>query len=175
VPDSVSLECDALLIATGRTPNVEDLGLDAAGIVHTPGKGVKVDSFLATSNSNVYGVGDCVAGAPRLTHASGEMAKVAVQNSLFEGQWELNYDHVPKCTYTEPEMATVGLDGTSAAAAGDSARPIRTLFTEEMGLVPQPQLKAPYWGKERLWCNGVSPTLSIGGALPQPPREWTCA
>lgn len=117
-PAGASLECDVLLVATGRTPNTEDLGLSAAGVEHVPGQGVRVDSLLATSNPNVFGVGDCVAGAPRLTHMSGEMAKAAVHNALFSGDWALDYAHVPRCTYTEPEMASVGLDGPGAAAAG---------------------------------------------------------
>jgi pyruvate/2-oxoglutarate dehydrogenase complex dihydrolipoamide dehydrogenase (E3) component len=114
--DPGSLECEALLVATGRTPCTEDLGLEAAGVEHTPKQGVTVNSLLATSNPNVYAIGDCVAGAPRLTHMSGEMAKAAVQNALFGGDWALSYDHVPRCTYTEPEVASVGLDGESAAA-----------------------------------------------------------
>ena len=62
------LECDCLLVATGRVANVEDLGLEAAGVEYKPGAGVVVDDLIrSVSNPSVYAVGDCVAGVPRLT------------------------------------------------------------------------------------------------------------
>jgi pyruvate/2-oxoglutarate dehydrogenase complex dihydrolipoamide dehydrogenase (E3) component len=64
---------------------VEDLGLEETGVDYELGKGVVVNNLAqSVSNENVYAVGDCVAGVPRLTHMSGEMAKVIVQNALFE-------------------------------------------------------------------------------------------
>ena len=62
------LECDCLLVATGRVANVEDLGLEAAGVEYKPGAGVVVDDLIrSVSNPSIYAVGDCVAGVPRLT------------------------------------------------------------------------------------------------------------
>lgn len=110
------LECDALLIATGRSPNVADLGLEMAGVAIDAG-GVLVDERLQTSNPNVYAVGDCVSGTPRFTHVAGEHAKVAVENALFGGEWRHTAFLVPGCIYTEPEVATVGLSSALAAAA----------------------------------------------------------
>jgi len=77
-----------------------------------------VDDFLATTNADVYAVGDVVSGTPRLTHVAGEHAKVAVQNALFNGRWRHTELTIPACTYTEPELATVGINGAAAAAAG---------------------------------------------------------
>ena len=78
----LELECECLLVATGRVANVENLGLEAANVEYKEGSGVVVnDLSRSVSNSNVYAVGDCVAGVPRLTHMSGEMAKLVVQNS----------------------------------------------------------------------------------------------
>lgn len=98
--------CDQLLVATGRRACVEELNLQAAGI-DFEADGVVVSPRLQTSNANVFAVGDCVAGTPRFTHVSGEMAKVAVENALFGGSWDF-VPNVPRCIYTEPEFAAVG-------------------------------------------------------------------
>jgi len=114
---STSVEYEQLLVATGRVPNIDDLGLDEAGVTSEAG-GVTIDELLCTSNPCVFAVGDCVSSVPRLTHMAGEMAKIAVQNALFADSWAFSAATVPQCTYTEPEHASVGLDEVSAAAAG---------------------------------------------------------
>lgn len=112
----VDLECECLLVATGRLPNVENLGLEKAGIEYELGKGVIVnDKAQTVGNPNVYAVGDCVADVPRLTHVSGEMAKVVVQNSLFNDNWKLSSLIIPSVMYTEPEYATVGISSEAMA------------------------------------------------------------
>lgn len=105
----MGLECECLLVATGRRANVENLGLDTAGIDFKESDGVLVNDLAQTSNPNVYAVGDCVSGVPRLTHMSGEMAKLVVQNSLFNDNWKLSSLVVPSVMYTEPELAIVGI------------------------------------------------------------------
>jgi len=113
----IDLDCECLVVATGRVANVEDLGLEQAGVEYELGKGVIVnDLSQSVSNADVYAVGDCVAGVPRLTHMSGEMAKVVVQNSLFEDDWKLSSLVVPAVMYTEPEYATVGIFAEDAAS-----------------------------------------------------------
>lgn len=108
--NAIELECECLLVATGRVANVENLDLEAAGIKYELGKGIAVNDLAQTvGNPNVYAVGDCVAGVPRLTHMSGEMAKLVVQNALFEDDWKLSSLVVPAVAYTEPEYATVGI------------------------------------------------------------------
>ena len=115
-PD-VDLECECLLVATGRVANVEDVGLEAAGVDFELGKGVLVnDLSQSVSNAHVYAVGDCAAGVPRLTHMSGEMAKVVVQNALFNDEWKLSSLVVPAVMYTEPEYATVGISSEDVAS-----------------------------------------------------------
>ena len=85
------LECEVLLVATGRAANVEDLGLEAAKVDYQLGKGIAVNDLgQSVSNPAVYGVGDCVADVPRLTHMSGEMAKLVVQNGLAGDDWKLS-------------------------------------------------------------------------------------
>lgn len=103
-------ECECLLVATGRAANVENLGLDMAGVEFEVGTGIKVnDLSQSVSNPSIYAVGDCVAGVPRLTHMSGEMAKLVVQNALAGDNWKLSSLVVPAVAYTEPEYATVGI------------------------------------------------------------------
>lgn len=106
---TVDLECECLLVATGRSANVRNMGLQAANVDYHPTRGVIVDDFSrSTTNPKVYAVGDCVSGVPRLTHVSGEMAKVVVQNALFGGEWALSSLVIPSTMYTEPEYAAVG-------------------------------------------------------------------
>ena len=113
-------ECECLLVAAGRLANVEDLGLDAAGVEYKEGSGVIVnDLSQSPSNPSVYGVGDCVADVPRLTHMSGEMAKLVVQNSLAGDDWKLSSLVVPAVMYTEPEYATVGISSEDQAKSKD--------------------------------------------------------
>lgn len=103
-------ECDCLLVATGRAANVENLGLEAAGVEYQVGAGIKVNDLCQSpTNPAIYAVGDCVAGVPRLTHMSGEMAKMVVQNALAGDNWKLGSLVVPAVAYTEPEYATVGI------------------------------------------------------------------
>ncbi len=116
--EPVTVEADALLLATGRTANVDGLNLGAAGIEYTR-TGITVDDRCRTSQNHIYAVGD-VTGRYQFTHMSNHMAKVAVTNALLKVPSTIDADHVPWVTYTEPELAHVGAhaadldeDGTS--------------------------------------------------------------
>jgi NAD(P)H-nitrite reductase large subunit len=87
--DVITMECEALLIATGRSPNVRDLGLEIAGIAFDETDGIQIDPLGATTNPSVFAIGDCAAGVPRFTHVAGEMAKLVVQNALFGDTWQV--------------------------------------------------------------------------------------
>ena len=104
----INLECECLLLAVGRTANVQNVGLENANVDYHPTQGVLINDYAQSiSNPNIYAVGDCVANVPRLTHMSGEMAKVVVQNSLFNGEWKMSSLVVPAVMYTDPEYAVV--------------------------------------------------------------------
>jgi len=103
---TVEVEADALLLATGRTANVEALNLDAAGIEYTR-RGITVDDTCRTSQRHIYAVGD-VTGRYQFTHMSGHMAKVAVTNAILKLPSMIDAAHVPWVTYTDPELAHVG-------------------------------------------------------------------
>jgi pyruvate/2-oxoglutarate dehydrogenase complex dihydrolipoamide dehydrogenase (E3) component len=123
--EPLSVEVDEILLATGRTPAVEGLGLEAAG-VKMDGTHPAVDDHLRTSNGRIYAAGDA-AGSWAFTHAADAMARLVLQNALFLGKKRLSALHVPWCTYTEPEVAHVGLGAEEAYGAG--AR-VLTLTTE---------------------------------------------
>lgn len=97
-----------ILIGMGRVPNVEGLGLEAAGVEFNPRTGVVVDDHLRTTNPNVYAAGDCCM-QHKFTHAADAAAQIVIQNALFHGRKKLSDLTMPWCTYTDPEIAHVGL------------------------------------------------------------------
>ncbi|HYC56559.1 MAG TPA: FAD-dependent oxidoreductase, partial [Candidatus Binatia bacterium] len=98
---------DQILVATGRRANVEDLGLEAADVRYSE-KGIEVDDNLRTSNASVFAVGDCCLRW-QFTHAADASAKIAVQNALFFGRKKVSDLVMPWCTFTDPEVAHVGM------------------------------------------------------------------
>lgn len=108
-------EAGGLLIATGRTPSTAGLGLETAGVVSTP-KGISVDRFLRTSADWVWAAGD-VAGRWAFTHAAGYEAARAVRTMFFPGRGAADAV-IPWCTFTDPELAHVGMTETEARASG---------------------------------------------------------
>jgi len=119
------IEGSHLLVAAGRKPTLEGLGLDAAGIAYTP-KGITVDSRLRTTNRRVFAVGD-VTGGPQFTHMAGHHAGIVIRNALFRLPAKVDTRAVPWVTYTEPELAQVGLTEAAARAAGHEGGDLRIL------------------------------------------------
>jgi len=107
---------DALLVAVGRAPNVEGLGLEAAGVRYDA-RGVSVDDRLRTTNRRIFAIGD-VNGKFQFTHNSDFQARYAIQNALFFGRKRASALVMPWCTYTSPEIAHVGMYEADARAAG---------------------------------------------------------
>jgi pyruvate/2-oxoglutarate dehydrogenase complex dihydrolipoamide dehydrogenase (E3) component len=117
-----------LLIATGRHPNVEGLGLDVAGIAFGP-SGIAVDRGLRTSNRRVYAIGD-VAGGPQFTHAANYHAGLVVRNALFRLPVRVDDSLIPRVTFTDPELAHVGLTEQEARKAYKVIRVLRWPLSE---------------------------------------------
>jgi pyruvate/2-oxoglutarate dehydrogenase complex dihydrolipoamide dehydrogenase (E3) component len=115
-----TIEASHLLVATGRRPNLDGLDLAAAGIKTGP-RGILVNKRLRTSNRRVYAVGD-VAGGPQFTHVANYHAGLVIRNVLFRLRARVDANVVPRVTYTDPELAHVGI---SEAQAGK--RRIRVL------------------------------------------------
>lgn len=107
---------DAVLVAVGRAPNVEDLGLEAAGVAYDRG-GVTVDDRLRTSNRRVYAAGD-VCSRYKFTHTADALARIVIRNAFFFGRARASALTVPWCTYTSPELAHVGLSEDEARKRG---------------------------------------------------------
>ena len=112
---------DDILVGVGRTPNVEGLGLETAGIRYDK-KGINVTATLQTSNSRIYAAGD-ICSAYKFTHTADAMAKILIQNALFPHPFGLGRAStdsliVPWCTFTEPEIAHVGLNEAQARKRG---------------------------------------------------------
>jgi dihydrolipoamide dehydrogenase len=115
-PDGeLGVETDQVLVAVGRRPNVEDLGLEAAE-VHVGKTGIPVDAQMRTNVPGVYAIGD-VTGGMQLAHVASQGGEVAVENALGHSS-ELNLKTIPGCVYTDPEIATVGLTEEEARQAG---------------------------------------------------------
>jgi len=117
-----------LLIAAGRTPNVDGLGLDAAGIAFER-RGVTVDARLRTTNRRVYAIGD-VAGPYPFTHTAGYQAGIVIRNILFRLPAKVDYRALPWATFTDPELAQVGMTEAKAREAGERIRVLRAPFAE---------------------------------------------
>ncbi len=112
------VEVDAILAATGRKANTDGMGLDLAGVRLTRGGFVETDDHLRTTNPRILAAGD-VAGRWQFTHAADAMARVAVQNALFPIRRRVSGLVIPWCTFTDPEVAHVGLDAVAARARED--------------------------------------------------------
>jgi pyruvate/2-oxoglutarate dehydrogenase complex dihydrolipoamide dehydrogenase (E3) component len=112
-------ECvvDEILVGAGRVPNVDGLGLESAGIAYDARRGVRVDDRLRTTNPRVFAAGD-VCMDWKFTHAADFAARIVIQNALFFGRRKLSSLTMPWCTYTEPEIAHVGLYERDAKAKG---------------------------------------------------------
>ena len=108
--------CDELLVAVGRAPNVEGLGLEQVGVRSDAG-GIQVDAKLRTTNPRIFAGGD-VTPAPNFTHLADAHAAVVVQNALFFPSARADRLVVPRCTYTAPEVAHAGLDRREAEEQG---------------------------------------------------------
>ena len=117
-----------LLIATGRRANVDGLNLEAAGVKYSP-SGIEVDAMLRSSNKRVFAVGD-VAGPYQFTHMAAYQAGIVIRNVLFKLPARVNYSAVPWVTYTDPELAHVGLSEADARAGNIDVRVLKWPFKE---------------------------------------------
>jgi pyruvate/2-oxoglutarate dehydrogenase complex dihydrolipoamide dehydrogenase (E3) component len=110
------IEVEAILVGAGRIPNVEEIGLENAGVTHDRG-GVIIDDHLRTKNKNIFAAGD-VCMSTKFTHAADFASRAIIQNALFFGRKKLSALTIPWCTYTRPEVAHVGMYEHDAVAKG---------------------------------------------------------
>jgi pyruvate/2-oxoglutarate dehydrogenase complex dihydrolipoamide dehydrogenase (E3) component len=151
------LDVDEILVGVGRVPNVDGLDLEAAGVAYDARKGVLVNERLRTSNRRIYAAGD-ICSRYQFTHTADAAARIVVQNALFWGSKKYSDLTIPWCTYTDPEIAHVGLYEKDAAEQGI---PVDT-FTISMSDVDRAILEGEEEGMVRIHVR--KGTDSIVGA-----------
>ncbi len=119
------LDADTVLLAQGRRPNTAGLGLDTIQVVYDQ-HGIKVDNRMRTSHNHIFAAGD-ITGRFLFTHAAGYEGGIVVSNAIFKLPRKVNYTWMPWCTYTDPELASVGLNEQAAQKAGIDY----TIWTEQ--------------------------------------------
>jgi pyruvate/2-oxoglutarate dehydrogenase complex dihydrolipoamide dehydrogenase (E3) component len=174
------VEGSDLLVAAGRQANVDGMGLEAAGIEFTS-KGVTTDARLRTTNRRVFAVGD-VAGGPQFTHIAGYHAGIVIRNALFRLPAKVDYSALPWVTYTDPELAHVGLNEAAARKAHGDVRVLTWSLAENdraqaeretdgrvkvvilpNGRILGASIVAPHAGELiQVWCLAISQKLKIG-------------
>jgi len=121
-PDETTFQitAESILVAMGRSPNVADLGLDQIGIEYDR-FGIKVDQRLRTNQKHIFAAGD-VNGGYQFTHVAGYEGSIVVSNAVFHLPRKTDYTWLPWCTYTEPELASIGMNEKKARAKGIEPR-----------------------------------------------------
>jgi pyruvate/2-oxoglutarate dehydrogenase complex dihydrolipoamide dehydrogenase (E3) component len=123
-----TIEGSHLLLAAGRTPRVDGLGLETAGVAYGKG-GIEVDRRLRTSNRRIFAIGDVV-GGPQFTHVGSYHAGIVIRNALFRLPAKVDYRALPWVTYTDPELAHVGRAEASAHESGEAIDVLRWAFQD---------------------------------------------
>jgi pyruvate/2-oxoglutarate dehydrogenase complex dihydrolipoamide dehydrogenase (E3) component len=123
--ETTALRAETILVAMGREANLEGLGLKEIGI-DLGRKGLELDNRLRTAHKHIYGAGD-VTGTYQFTHAAGYEGGIVISNAIFHLPRKVDYTFLPWCTYTDPELASIGMNEKTAETAGIDYR----VWTEE--------------------------------------------
>jgi len=170
------LEPSHILVAAGRHPVTEGLGLNLAGVTATP-QGITVDAGLRTSNPRIFAIGDC-AGGPQFTHIAGAHAGVVIRRALFGLPAKTDYRALPWVTYTDPELAHAGLteaqapgcrtliqslDGNDRAQAEAATQGLIKLVLSPKGVILGATIVGPGAGEMiALWGLAIQKSMKIG-------------
>jgi pyruvate/2-oxoglutarate dehydrogenase complex dihydrolipoamide dehydrogenase (E3) component len=122
---TMGLKAEAILVALGRGANVQGLGLEDIGVAYSR-RGISVDNRLRTNHKHIYAAGDCNGGY-QFTHAAGYEGGIVVSNAIFRLPRKTDYTHLPWCTYTDPALASIGMNERAAREAGIDY----SVYTEE--------------------------------------------
>ncbi len=163
---------EEILAAMGRTPNFEGLDLEKAGVKFTP-KGIEVDERLKTTAKNIWAVGD-VKNKYLFTHAAEYEARIVVQNALFPFKKKVDYRVMPWCTFTEPELARVGLSEAEAKDAGLEYKLLEFPYSQVDRAVTDGETA----GRARIVCGKKGKILGaaiVGASAGELIHEWALA
>jgi pyruvate/2-oxoglutarate dehydrogenase complex dihydrolipoamide dehydrogenase (E3) component len=114
--ETLTIEGETLLVAMGRSPNVDDIKLEKSGVAYT-NKGINVDNRMRTNHKHIFAAGD-ITGKYQFTHAAGYEGSIVISNAIFHLPRKADYTYLPWCTYTGPELASIGLNEKSAQKKG---------------------------------------------------------
>jgi pyruvate/2-oxoglutarate dehydrogenase complex dihydrolipoamide dehydrogenase (E3) component len=170
--NEVTIKGEVILVALGRTPNVQNMGLAEIDLEFSR-KGIAVDNRLRTNHKHIYAAGD-VTGAHQFTHAAGYEGGVVIGNAIFHLPRKTNYTLMPWCTYTEPELASIGLNEKRAQAAGIEY----TVWKEEFADNDRSQAEGNNSGCIKLLLNEKEKPLGvqiIGPHAGELLNEWVAA
>jgi pyruvate/2-oxoglutarate dehydrogenase complex dihydrolipoamide dehydrogenase (E3) component len=124
-----TVTADDILVGVGTTPNVDGLDLEAAGVAYDRKRGIRVDDFLRTTNRRIFAAGD-VCTEHKFPHVESVAGRIVVANAFFFGRQRLSREVVPWCTFTDPEIAHVGMYVTEARRLGVPVKTFTVLMHE---------------------------------------------
>ena len=127
--DSETIRVDKILIGAGRAPNVQGLNLEAVGVEYDERSGVTVNETMQTTNHDIFAAGD-ICQREKFTHTADAAARIVIQNALFPGNRKYSNLVIPWCTYTDPEIAHVGMYERDAEALGIPTRTFIERFSD---------------------------------------------
>jgi len=156
------IEAEALLLGTGRKPNVEGMDLEVANVHYNTRQGIVVNDHLQTSNKNIYAVGDCCTKY-QFTHVADFMARIVIRNALFFGRAKFSSLLIPWSTFTSPEVAHVGYYPHDLEEQGIQF----TTYTKNFGDVDRAILEGETEGFVKIHCKKGSDTI-LGATIVGP-------
>ncbi len=155
------LKADTVLLAQGRTPNTGELGLDAIDLIHDR-QGIKVDNRMRTNHKHIYAAGD-INGGFQFTHAAGYEGGIVVSNAIFHLPRKADYTWMPWCTYTDPELASIGINEKTARKKGVTY----TIWTEEFAANDRALTEGTDSGKIKMLLNEKEKVIGVQIAGPR--------
>ncbi len=167
-----NIQAGHILVAAGRRPNYNDLGLEQIGVETTPA-GIRVDARLRTTQKHIFAAGD-VSGGPQFTHAAGYMGSIVISNAVFRLPRKVDYTYLPWCTYTDPELASIGMNEKAARKAGIEPR----VYIESLADNDRSQAEGRVCGRLKLLLGPKDKPMGVQILAPRAGdliSEWVAA
>jgi pyruvate/2-oxoglutarate dehydrogenase complex dihydrolipoamide dehydrogenase (E3) component len=155
VEETTSLRAETILVAAGRRPNLEGLGIEGLSL-ETSRSGLVVDARMRTSLRHIYAAGD-ITGAYQFTHAAGYEGGIVLSNALLHLPRKADYRHFPWVTFTDPELASIGMNEKRASAAGLKY----SVWTEEFRMNDRGLTEGEATGKSKLLLDEKDKPIGI--------------